>query len=144
MIRTKKTFLTFTLYFVFMSLFIACSSDDDDIDEDATVGEIMTLNADGERVAGSTVRLDCESSINQPCDVEFTGLTDEQGIFRREFQLPKVLRVRAHKIVIDTTVEGTLPDTNQIITRDSICGETYISIIESQVSRQTVVLFSCD
>lgn len=144
MIRTKKTFLTFTLYLFLSSLFVACNNDDDDVDEDATFGEVMTLDADGDIVSGSTVRLDCESSINQACDIEITGITDANGIFRRQFQLPMVLRVRAHKIVVDTTVEGTLPDTNQIITRDSICGETYISIIEGEVSRQTVVLFECD
>lgn len=144
MIRTKKVFLTFTFYLLLSSFFVACSNDDDDVDEDATVGEVMTLDSDGEIVSGSTVKLDCESSINQPCDIEITGITDETGIFRREFELPMVLRVRAHRIVVDTTVEGTLPDTIQTITRDSICGETYISIIEGQVNRQTVVLFNCD
>lgn len=144
MIRTKKALLTFTFYLLLSGFFVACNNDDDDVDEDATVGEVMTLDAEGEVVGGSTVSLDCESSINQPCDIEITGTADENGIFRHQFKLPKVLRVRAHKIVIDTTVEGTLPDTNQIITRDSICGETYISVIEGEVSRQTVVLFNCD
>lgn len=144
MVKTKKTILLLASVIFSLQLFWACNNDDDEDTDGVTRGQVMVLNSDGDRVPRANVALTCESSLDRPCDINFSGKTDEDGIYEREFDLPKVLKVNAYKVVMDTTIEGTVPDTTRTISKDSLCGETYISIIEGETNRQTVTLFSCE
>jgi len=120
--------------------FSSCNNDDDDGD---TIAEVVVVTQQGARVPGATVTLECESTISRPCELKVVGLTDAGGVFRYQTNLPKVLRIEAFKLATDTQILGTLPDTVQVITVDSICGESFISIQENETSRQTVVLNDC-
>ena len=126
-------------------MMVSCSSDDDDDpNKGKTIAQIMTLDPEGKTIPDVNIRLVCETSTERPCEIDIRGKSNSAGMFEKEFVLPKVLRVNAHKIVLDTVITGVPPNTQTDIVRDSICGQTYISIVEGTTSRQTVVLFSCE
>ncbi len=124
-----------------LSLFVGCNNDDDD----PTIAEIYAVNEAGEVIQNANVSLVCESSVNpaQPCIVGDTGRTNSTGLFRSEFALPAVMKITSFKVTADTQIFGILPDTSMIITRDSLCGETFITVLEGDINRQTVVLYEC-
>tara|TARA_B100000780_G_C21119387_1_gene453284 strand:- start:255 stop:680 length:426 start_codon:yes stop_codon:yes gene_type:complete len=139
--RTIQTFLR-TASFIFLSVFaIACNNDDDD---DTGVAQVVVVNMNGNRVPQAIVELECESSIDRPCDIFVTGYTDGVGVYETEWTYNKVLKVNAFKVVRDTQIVGVIPDTTHVITADSTCGESYISIRSGETTRQTVVLYECN
>jgi hypothetical protein len=122
--------------------FVGCNKEE----EDPTVAEIHVVDVEGKIVPYAQVELTCESSTTppEPCIIETGGTTDAAGMYSTEFELPNVLRVTAYKIHSDTQIFGILPDTTMIITTDSICGESFISVLENQTNRKTVVLYECN
>ena len=108
-----------------------------------TVAQVKVINQVGEPVPYADVVLACTSSINQPCDVEIIGVADENGLFERTFDLSQVLTVYAAGNRHDTQITGVLPDTIMTITKDSICGESLISIKPEQTTLQTITLYDC-
>ncbi|MDR9398125.1 hypothetical protein [Salibacter sp.] len=142
-VKIAKNWLASIFAMALLIGFVACENDDDE-DDAPTIAEIRTLDTDGEAVADATVLLTCESSVNRPCDIEIEGKTNQNGVYTREFELPKVLKVNAYKVLSDTQVTGVFPDTNITVTYDSICGEAYISIIANEKSRQSIVLYECN
>ena len=140
--RTIQTFLRNASIAFLMVLAIACKKDDDD--DTTGIAQILVVNTEGEHVPYAIVEMECESSIDKPCDVFVTGYTDATGFYETEWTYNKVLKVNAYKVVTDTQVLGTLPDTTQVITADSTCGETYISIKTGETTQQYVVLYECN
>lgn len=137
---TINTFLRGALFALMMISVVACRDEDDD----TGIAQVLVVDTQGIHQPYSIVELECESSIDRPCDVHATGYADENGVFETTWTFNKVLKVNAYKIVRDTQIVGTLPDTTHIITADSTCGETYISIRTGETTRQTVVLYECN
>jgi len=119
---------------------VGCNNDDDD----STIGRVIVRTVDDNAVPDATVILECESSINKECNILIQGISDENGVFEVERELSQILRVTSYKIVFDTNIEGIIPDTTLTITRDSICGESFLSFVEGETTSQTVVLYSCN
>ncbi len=113
---------------------------------DPTVGEIHAVDKDGNPVPYVDVVLSCTSSYDppEPCEIHHEGQADAKGVFRYKTDLPKVLRVYASTMLRDTIVTGVLPDTTVTIIKDSICGETFISLKPHETTVQTVVLYDCN
>lgn len=122
-------------------VFTACNKE-----EEGATAEVHVVTEKGALVPNALVYLDCESSKTppQPCNIHVEGVADENGIFIHEFKQPSVLKITAFKIYADTQVLGVLPDTTLVITRDSLCGESFISVLEGEASKQTVVLYECN
>ncbi len=125
-----------------LALIIVVSCNDED--EEKTIAQVQVVTFEGEAVPFALVEMDCQSSIDKPCEVFSEGLADATGLYETEWTYSKVMKVNAYRIIRDTQVIGVLPDTTQIITADSMCGETFISILEGQTNRQTVVLYECN
>ena len=126
---------TAILGFVFVS---SCKTD-----PEPTIAEIKVLTQDGVPVPYANVTLTCTSSVNLPCDIEISGTADENGVYTREFDLPKVLIVNAAGNIYDTIITGVFPDTIMTLIKDTICGQTTISIKPEQTSTQKVILYNC-
>lgn len=109
-----------------------------------TIAEIRVLTEEGEMIPYADILLTCTSSVNLPCEVEIIGKADKNGIFSYEFDLPKVLEVTAAGNIRDTQISGILPDTTMIITKDSVCNTSFISIKPEQTSVQTIILYNCN
>lgn len=112
--------------------------------DDPTDIVVTVLTDEGQRVPFANITFQCESTINRPCELVIERVTNEIGVYERRFSEPKVLRINAYKIVADTLIVGIPPNTYPQITRDSLCGEAYITIREFATSRQTVVLSVCN
>lgn len=135
----KSVFNIVTVLFVIGFVFIvSCKKT-----TDPTVAEIVVVTKDGNPVPFADILLTCTSSVNLPCEIEIKGSADRNGFYKREFDLPKVLQVTAAGNIYDTVINGVLPDTTMIITKDTICGTTFISIKPDQTSRQTITLHDC-
>lgn len=109
-------------------------------DLDPTVVEIQVVTDSGEVVPFADVLLSCTSSVNLPCDIEIDGTTDANGKYTREFDLPQVLQVTVGKLVNDTdyTLGGI------VVTQDTICGNSFVSIKPEETSRATIILYDCN
>jgi len=130
------------LSILFVALvFIGCEEE-----KDPTVVQIVAVTEDGAVVPNAVIQFNCESSFDppRPCAVELTAEANQNGFYQREFASPSVLRINAFKIDRDTTVIGILPDTNLIITADSLCGETFVSIQEFSTTRKEIVVRECN
>jgi hypothetical protein len=108
-----------------------------------TVAEVRVIDENGEPVPFADIIMACTSSVNKPCEIEIFATADKNGVYVRNFDLPKVLEVTAAGNLRDTQIIGALPDTTMIITKDSICGVTFISIKPEQTSVQTITLYEC-
>ncbi len=108
-----------------------------------TIAEVRVLTEAGNPVPFANIILACTSSVNKPCEIEIFGTADKNGIYTHKFDLPKVLEVTAAGNIRDTQIFGALPDTTMVITKDSICGVTFISIKPEQTSVQTITLYNC-
>ncbi|MGB0391136.1 MAG: hypothetical protein ACPGRC_06575 [Salibacteraceae bacterium] len=108
-----------------------------------TTAVIKVVTEDGDPVPYADILLTCTSSVNQPCDIEIIAKADEKGEYTRDFDLPKVLEVTAAGNIYDTIITGTLPDTQMIFVKDTICGNTFISIKPETTSTQSVTLYDC-
>jgi hypothetical protein len=108
-----------------------------------TTAEVVVVTKDGVPVPFADILLTCSSSVNLPCEIEITGKADKNGIYTRDFELPKVLKVTAAGNIYDTIITGVLPDTTMTITKDTICGTTFISIKPEQTSKQIITLYDC-
>lgn len=111
-------------------------------DPEPTIAEIKVVTQDGVPVPNANVTLTCTSSVNLPCEIEIHGVADENGVFTQEFDLPKVLIVNAAGNLYDTIISG-FPDTTMTLIKDTICGQTTISIKPEQTSTQKVILYDC-
>ena len=133
--------LLFAIFIVSAASFSSCK---DDIGP--AIAEIQVVDSVGNIVPFANILLTCTSSTNppKPCDIEVITKAESNGKYRKEFDLPLVLKIVASSIVADTTILGVLPDTTMIVTRDSICGETFITVKEDQTNYQTVVLYGCN
>ena len=127
--------VTAVIGFVFIS---SCKKD-----PEPTIAEIKVVTKDGVPVPYASVTLTCTSSVNLPCEIEIIGTADKDGIFTKEFDLPKVLIVHAGGNIYDTIITGVLPDTSMTLIRDTICGTTTISIKPDQTTTQKVLLYDC-
>lgn len=103
--------------------------------------EVKVINADGLTQSGVQVTLFCTETN---CVVRRTGKTNELGVYRQDFDLPVVLRIRA--VRYDTTVTKVGLPPNQITkyTVDSLCGEGYTQIENDQISSETVTIVDCN
>lgn len=127
--------LTIVIGFVFIS---SCKND-----PEPTIAQINVVDKDGFPVPYADVLLTCTSSVNLPCEIEIQGKADVNGVYTKEFDLPKVLLVTAAGNIFDTIITGTLPDTTMTLIKDTICGFTTISIKPEQTSVQRVILYDC-
>lgn len=135
--------MKFKLFFLLVLIsagFIGCKEDD------PTKLQVYVVDEEGNRVQNAVIQFNCESSYDppRPCDVEMEVTADGTGYYEREFDQPSVLRINAFKIDRDTQVLGTLPDTSVVITADSLCGESYVSIQEFETTKKTVVVYECN
>jgi len=103
--------------------------------------EVKVLDADGIAQAGVKVVLFC---TEPSCVVRREGVTNELGIYREDFELPVVLRVRSVRYDTTTTKVGLPPNQITKITVDSVCGEGYIQIDNDQISNETVTILECN
>ena len=134
--------LRFFLAFVIAGLvFVACEKE-----KDPTKLQVYVVDEEGTRVQNAVIQFNCESSFDppRPCDVEIEVSANSNGFYEQEFDQPAVLRINAFKIDRDTTVLGVLPDTTIVITADSLCGESFVSIQEEETTRKTVVVYECN
>ena len=131
----------FAFLFLISLGFVSCNNDEED-----TIAQINVVNEEGQRVGNAAVAFTCQSSYDppRPCNIQITGQANSSGFYERKFDLPAVLVVSAFRVVRDTTVVGVLPDTTMIITRDSLCGESFISIQEGETTKKTVVVYECN
>jgi len=132
------------IYWILVCLLGVAAIGCDDDDDDPTIGQVIVKTVDDNVVPEAAVILECESSENRECNILIEGVSDENGMFEVKRDLSQILRVTSYKIVFDTNIEGLIPDTTVTITRDSICGESFITFVEGETSRQTVVLYSCN
>ena len=135
-----KNVFNIVVFFSLISFVFITSCKDD---TPPTIAQVKVLNQLGEPIPNADVVLACTSSVNQPCDIEIVGVADENGLFEHTFDLPQVLTVYASGNRHDTQILGVLPDTTMIITKDSICGESLISIKPEQTSLKTITLYDC-
>ncbi|MFT5878424.1 MAG: hypothetical protein ACI8SA_002291, partial [Dokdonia sp.] len=68
---------------------------------------------------------------------------DENGVYSREFELPKVLEVTSAGNIYDTIITGTLPDTQMTLSKDTICNTSFISIKPEETSILSITLYDC-
>lgn len=108
-----------------------------------TIGEVVVVDENGDRIPFADIMLTCTSSVNKPCEIEIIGKADKNGLFSQEFDLPKVLEITAGGNLYDTIIVGTLPDTKMTFLKDTICGSSFISIKPEETSRQTIILYDC-
>ncbi|MFT6323984.1 MAG: hypothetical protein ACJAWO_001542 [Halieaceae bacterium] len=108
-----------------------------------TIAEIRVVTEDGIPVPFANILLTCTSSVNQPCDIEIEGTADENGVYSREFELPKVLEVTSAGNIYDTIITGTLPDTQMTFSKDTICNTSFISIKPEETSILSITLYDC-
>ena len=108
-----------------------------------TIAEVRVVDEDGDPVPYATVLLTCTSSVNKPCEIEIEGIADKNGVYSKEFELPKVLELTAGGNLYDTIITGTLPDTQMTFVKDTICNTSFISIKPEQTSVQTITLYDC-
>ncbi len=121
--------------------FVACEKE-----KDPTKLQVFVVDEEGQKVQNAVIQFNCESSFNppRPCDVEIEVNANSSGFYEHKFDQPAVLRINAFKIDRDTLVLGTLPDTTMVITADSLCGESFVSIQEEETTRKTVVVYECN
>ncbi len=112
-------------------------------DVEPTIAEIHVVSKDGVPIPNADIMLTCTSSVNRPCEIEIIGKADKNGVYTKEFDLPMVLLVTGAGNILDSQLVNVLPDTQWIITRDTICGFTTISVKPEQTSVQTVILYDC-
>ena len=108
-----------------------------------TIAEVRVVTESGDPVPYAYIMLKCTSSVNLPCEIEIIAKTDKDGIYVREFELPKVLEITAAGNIYDTIITGTLPDTTMTLVKDTICGTSFISIKPEQTSIQSITLYDC-
>ena len=108
-----------------------------------TIAEVRVVNEFGDPVPYADIMLKCTSSVNLPCEIEIIVKADKDGIYVREFELPKVLEITAAGNIYDTIITGTLPDTTMTLVKDTICGTSFISIKPEQTSVQSITLYDC-
>ena len=135
----KNVFNVFIFLFLSGFLFIMSCKDK----TEPTIAEIRVINQLGEPIPYADVVLACTSSINKPCEIEIIGVADKNGVYEHTFDLSKVLTIYASGNRHDTQITGIQPDTIMTITKDSICGESLISIKPEQTTVQTITLFDC-
>lgn len=134
--------MKFIQLFAFLSLVIfGLQSCEDEIEP--TTAQIYVIDEEGNPVSDANVILACTSSINKICDIELEGVTNSKGKVVFDLELPAVLQVEASKVVYDTNMVGW-PNPIPEITLDSVCGNTFISVLQEEVNTKTVVLFSCN
>ena len=108
-----------------------------------TIAEIRVLNVDGEPVPYADIMLTCTSSVNEPCFIEIIGVADENGVFTKEFELPKVLELTAAGNIYDTIITGVLPNIQTTYVKDTICASSFISIRPEETNVKFITLYDC-
>lgn len=140
-----KHFIGAKLILLFGIIVLAAGMSSCKDDVGPAIAEIKVVDSLGNAVPFANLTMVCTSSTNppRPCDIEIQTVTSESGKYRKEFEHPSVLRVIASSIQSDTVITGVLPDTTQVISRDSLCGETFITIKEDETNTKTVVVYVC-
>lgn len=108
-----------------------------------TTAEIYVIDEEGNPVANANVNLVCTSSVNKPCTVDLIGITNSNGKVVFDLELPAVLAVEVSKVTMDTNMVGW-PNPVPEITEDSICGNSFISVLLEEINTKTVVVQSCN
>lgn len=132
----KKLFSFNTLLITafFSCIFYAC-------DEDTPPrAEITVLREDGTPLEDARVIVFC---TEPGCVVADTAYTDFNGLSTHEFALPAVLKVEAFK-VSESTIDTGFPPVTIVLGEDSLCGEEFITLVENEVSRKTVIALPCN
>jgi len=109
--------------------------------------EIVVKDSTGENVQDARVIVYCVEKATAPreCDVADTQYTTETGkaIFEN-FENPAVLKVSVWKEDVITQDTGTFPNIGTIKIGDSLCAETFITLIENEIVEETVTLEICN
>lgn len=135
----KNLFFYVVLVVLGLSLFVSSCKEE----VPPTVAKIRVVSQNGEVIPYANILLTCTSSVNLPCEIEIEGVADKNGVYERTFDLPKVLHVYAAGNIYDTIITGSLPDTQMVFVKDTVCGNTFISIKPEETSSTTVILYDC-
>lgn len=104
-----------------------------------TILEVQVVTDSGNVVPYANILLTCTSSVNLPCDIEIEGNADQNGKYKREFDLPKVLEVTISDTILDTVYIGTNPI--PIIIEKAVFGSSFVSIKPEETSRATIIVY---
>lgn len=102
--------------------------------------EITVLRFDGTPVGDARVIIYC---TEPGCVVADTAYTDFNGLSTHEFALPAVLKVSAFKVT-ETTIDTGFPPVTVVLGDDSLCGDEFITLIEDEVTKKTVIIYPCN
>ena len=108
--------------------------------------KIEVVNRLNTPVPFADLLITCQSSFDPPreCDIRIEARTDEFGKYSQTFDLPRILSVYASRATFDTVIIGVPPDTQMIITKDSLCAESFLSIVEGETTSITMTLLECN
>ena len=126
--------------FVFASLFAlnACNKLENGI------AEVKVIDKEGDAQQGVHVTLFCtDDDPEKECVVETKGITNTLGVYKTEFELPVVLRVRAVRYDTTITLQGLPPNQIEKIEVDSLCGEGFITIENNEIASEVITILDC-
>jgi hypothetical protein len=127
----KKTILAPILFVLAMA---ACN------EVEPPRAEITVLRFDGTPVGDARVIIYC---TEPGCVVADTAYTDFNGLSTHEIALPAVLKVSAFKVT-ETTIDTGFPPVKVVLGDDSLCGDEFITLIEDEVTKKTVITYPCN
>lgn len=132
-----KTFIPLLSLFMTVGLFgSACNKK-----TQPGIAEIKVMDKAGVAQKAVKVVLFC---TEPGCVVRKEGYTNELGVYREEFELPVVLRVRSVRYDTTITPSGLPPNTINKISVDSLCGEGYAQIENDEIENVSITILECN
>ena len=120
----------------FAFIFTSC-----DNTPDPGVAEVKVYNEDNLAQSGVKVIMYCTET---GCVVRKEGRTNSLGVYKEEFDLPVVLRVRAVRYDTTITKTGLPPFEKEEIEIDSLCGEGFVQVENDEITSESITILECN
>ena len=120
----------------FAFIFTSC-----DNTPDPGVAEVKVYDEDNLAQSGVKVIMYCTET---GCVVRKEGRTNSLGVYKEEFDLPVVLRVRAVRYDTIRTTTGLPPNVITSIKVDSVCGEGFIQVENDEITSESITILECN
>jgi len=127
-----------SLFLVASFAFIFTSCDNT---PDPGVAEVKVYNEDNLAQSGVKVIMYCTET---GCVVRKEGRTNSLGVYKEEFDLPVVLRVRAVRYDTTITKTGLPPFEKEEIEIDSLCGEGFVQVENDEITSESITILECN